>query len=115
VDDVRPYLWQAAVAVAPLLTARGMQNKVLEALGAGLPAVVSSQVFEGLPASVHSACRLAPSAEVFASWTLSLLDLTGTERRAIAARANLAQLSWESQLEPLHRLLAEAAAIPIAV
>ena len=41
VDDVRPYLWQSAVAIAPLLTARGIQNKVLEAVGAGLPAVVS--------------------------------------------------------------------------
>ena len=110
VDDVRPYLWQSAVGVAPLLTARGLQNKVLEALGAGLPAVVSSQVFDGLPASVRSACRLASSADAFAVEISSLLDLTGTERRAIAASANLATLSWESQLRPLHAILAQAAA-----
>jgi polysaccharide biosynthesis protein PslH len=110
VDDVRPYLWHSAVAVAPLLTARGVQNKVLEAVGAGLPAVVSSEVFDGLPLSVHSACRLASSAEAFANETLALLNLTGTQRREIAASATLEQLSWESQLQPLHRLLADAAA-----
>jgi len=105
VDDVRPYLWRSAVAVAPLLTARGLQNKVLEALAAGLPAVVSEPVFDGLPASVHRACRLAPSADAFADEVLSLLALTGIERRTIAASANLEQLSWESQLQPLYRLL----------
>jgi glycosyltransferase involved in cell wall biosynthesis len=116
VDDVRPYLWQSAVAVAPLLTARGMQNKVLEALGAGLPAVVSAQVFEGLPPSVHQACRLAVSADAFAKETLSLLDLTGSQRRALAASADLERLSWESQLLPLYRLLSDAsAAAAIAV
>jgi len=116
VDDVRPYLWQSAVAVAPLLTARGMQNKVLEALGAGLPAVVSAQVFVGLPPSVHQACRLAVSADAFAKETLSLLDLTGSQRRALAASADLERLSWESQLLPLYRLLSDAsAAAAIAV
>jgi sugar transferase (PEP-CTERM/EpsH1 system associated) len=115
VDDVRPYLWQSAVAVAPLLTARGMQNKVLEALGAGLPAVVSSQVFEGLPASIHRACRVASTPDAFANETLSLLNLTGAQRREIAAYANLEQLSWQSQLAPLHRLLEAAASAAIAV
>jgi sugar transferase (PEP-CTERM/EpsH1 system associated) len=109
VDDVRPYLWQSAVAVAPLLTARGVQNKVLEAVGAGLPAVVSPQVLDGLPGVVHSACRLASTPDAFANETLSLLDLTGHQRREIAGSASLEQLSWESQLEPLHRLLADAA------
>ncbi len=49
VSDVRPFLWQAAVSAAPLLVARGVQNKVLEALAAGLPCVVTPPVFEGLP------------------------------------------------------------------
>jgi sugar transferase (PEP-CTERM/EpsH1 system associated) len=50
VPDVAPYLWKAAVSVAPLLTARGVQNKVLEAVAAGLPTVVTPVVAEGLPA-----------------------------------------------------------------
>ena len=56
VPDVRPYLWRAAVAAAPLQIARGIQNKVLEAVAAGLPCVVTPQVAEGLPREVVPAC-----------------------------------------------------------
>jgi hypothetical protein len=38
VESVKPYLWASAVSVAPLFVARGLQNKVLEATAAGLPA-----------------------------------------------------------------------------
>jgi len=109
VNDVRPYLWRSAVAVAPLLTARGVQNKVLEAIGAGLPAVVSPQVFEGLPAAVRPACRVATSAEAFARETSSLLNRSGIDRRAIAHEASLESLTWESQLSSLRALLETAA------
>jgi len=108
VDDVRPYLWRSAVAIAPLLTARGIQNKVLEAVGAGLPAVVSAQVLAGLPTPVRSACRVGASAERFAEEVLALLALSPGERRQVAASADMAELTWESQLRPLHRLLAES-------
>jgi len=108
VDDVRPHLWRSAVAIAPLLTARGIQNKVLEAVGAGLPAVVSSQVFEGLPPAVRPACRVAVSTELFAEEVLSLLALSPSNRRQVADRAELSDLGWESQLRPLHRLLTDS-------
>ena len=55
VADVRPYFWQSAVFVAPLRLARGVQNKVLDAAVAGLPSVVTSTVYEGLPAQVRPA------------------------------------------------------------
>jgi polysaccharide biosynthesis protein PslH len=110
VDDVRPYLWRSAVAIAPLLTARGIQNKVLEAVGAGLPAVVSAQVFEGLPAAVRTACRVGASAEQFAEETLTLLALSASERRRIAASADMVELAWESQLRLLHTLLTNTSA-----
>src|SRR4030095_16745215 len=66
VDDVRPYLWSAAVSAAPLQIASGLQSKVLEAVASGLPCVTPPQVVEGLPASVPSACLVAASAEDFA-------------------------------------------------
>src|SRR5256885_2057642 len=47
VPDVRPFLWKSAVAVAPLMTARGIQNKVLEAVASGLPTVVTPAVAQG--------------------------------------------------------------------
>jgi sugar transferase (PEP-CTERM/EpsH1 system associated) len=111
VPDVREYLWNAAVSVAPLLTARGLQTKVLEALAAGLPVVVTPQVFEGLRDEARSGCRLARDPKAFAEHVLGLLALTGPERRAIAASARLSALSWESQLAPLPGILAAAASM----
>ncbi len=110
VPDVRSYLWKSAVSIAPLLVARGVQNKVLEAIAAGLPSVVTSQVLEGLPREICVACRVADDAAEFAAATLTLLDLTGNERRQLAARADLDALTWDNQLAPLYGLLERAAA-----
>jgi sugar transferase (PEP-CTERM/EpsH1 system associated) len=109
VADVRNHLWNGAVSVAPLMTARGVQTKVLEAIAAGLPAVVTSQVSGGLPPELNAAYRVADSAEAFAAETVSLLALSGRERRAVAAQANLAALTWDARLAPLHEILRAAA------
>ena len=50
VPDVRPYLAHAACAVAPLRIARGVQNKMLEAMAMARPLVASAQAAEGLRA-----------------------------------------------------------------
>jgi polysaccharide biosynthesis protein PslH len=52
VPDVRPYLAQAQVAVAPFSIAAGIPNKVLEAMAYGLPVVATSRVLQGLSASL---------------------------------------------------------------
>jgi sugar transferase (PEP-CTERM/EpsH1 system associated) len=109
VRDVRPYLWRAAIAAAPLLTARGIQNKVLEAVAAGLPVVVTPVVSEGLPAEVLRACVIAGDAVGFADRIVELLERTPTGRHQVAARADLDQLTWKRRLEPLRPLLQAAA------
>ena len=108
VPDVREYLWDAAMSVAPLLTARGLQNKVLEALAAGLPAIVTPQVWDGLPAAVYAGCQQATTPEQFGNSVSALLLATGRERRDIAARADLTSLDWDRQLEPVYGLLEAA-------
>jgi sugar transferase (PEP-CTERM/EpsH1 system associated) len=50
VPDVRPYLRHADVSVAPLRVARGVQNKVLEAMAMGLPVVATRAAVEGIEA-----------------------------------------------------------------
>ena len=52
VPDVRPWLWESAVAIAPLHVARGVQNKALEAIACGLPIVITSAVAAGLSGEV---------------------------------------------------------------
>jgi sugar transferase (PEP-CTERM/EpsH1 system associated) len=109
VDDVKPYLWRAAVAAAPLHVARGVQNKVLEAIAAGLPCVVTREVAEGLPADVAPACQVGSTPEDFASSLVDFLGRSADERRAWAARANLQPLQWSARLRPLMPLLDAAA------
>jgi polysaccharide biosynthesis protein PslH len=106
VADIRPFLWEAAVSVAPLRLSRGIQNKVLEALAAGLPCVVTPAVLDGLPQGVRAGCQTATEPEAFAAEIVSLLDLDAGTRRAIAGRADFTGLSWEAQLHPMLDLLA---------
>jgi sugar transferase (PEP-CTERM/EpsH1 system associated) len=50
VEDIRPYTQHAVAAVAPMRIARGVQNKVLEAMAMERPVVVSSKGLEGIDA-----------------------------------------------------------------
>jgi len=109
VPDVRPYLWGSAVATAPLSAALGVQNKVLEAVAAGLPVVVTPIVMAGLPSEVAGACTVAATAPDFAASIVHLLECTPAERRAIAERADVAALSWTECLAPAVCLIEAAA------
>jgi sugar transferase (PEP-CTERM/EpsH1 system associated) len=110
VDRVQEYLWKSAVAVAPLRLARGVQNKVLEALAAGLPAVVTAPVMAGLPDAVRAGCVPAETPEAFASEVVRLLGSSPAERRRIAESARTEKLSWRAQLGPLRSILNGASA-----
>ena len=105
VPDVRPFLWRSAVAAAPLFVARGVQNKALEAVAAGLPVVATGAVIEGLPTEVLPACRLANTADEFADTLLALLDMSALERRAITRTISLEPLDWSRRFASLESIL----------
>ena len=65
--DMPGVLRTARVAVAPVTYSVGIQNKVLEAMGAGLPVVASSSAAAGLGKSMPPGIAVADSADVFAS------------------------------------------------
>lgn len=108
VAAVQPFLWRSAVSVAPLHLARGVQNKVLEALAAKLPAVVTPAVWEGLPEEARPGCATAEGAADFATAVVRLLDMPAAERRRHASSARLDRMGWSERLAPLEAILRNA-------
>ena len=102
VDDVRPWLAAADVCVAPLLLARGVQNKVLEAMAMARPVVASPAAAEGIDHGGH--IRVA---EDSAAAVCALLDDPASARTmGERARAQvIRRYAWETRLAPLDALL----------
>jgi glycosyltransferase involved in cell wall biosynthesis len=107
VPDVRPYIAHADVVVAPLRIARGIQNKVLEAMAMGRPVVLSEAPAVGLLATPGVHCEVAGDAGAFADRVVALLrDPARRERMGAAARERVVEAySWEAHLGVLERLL----------
>jgi polysaccharide biosynthesis protein PslH len=112
VPDVRPYLGRAEVCVVPLQIARGIQNKVLEAMAMGLPTVTTTPAFEGVGADDGTELVVADRAADFAAAVVRLLqDEALRHRLGRAARAfTEAHYRWETQLARLDNVLAAVTA-----
>lgn len=108
VPDVRPYLWGAAAAVAPLRVARGVQNKVLEAVAAGLPVVVSEAVAVGLPLAVRGLCHTAERSPDWALALARLLQLRSASRGALVPPGIVDALRWNVRLRNLEGTVVRA-------
>jgi sugar transferase (PEP-CTERM/EpsH1 system associated) len=114
VADVRPHLATAAVLVAPLRIARGIQNKVLEGMASGVPVVTTSEVaagFEGMPLSAGEDFLVADGSEPFAEAVVRLLlDREAALAMAASARSRVAShCNWERSLDRLETILGLAA------
>src|SRR6185436_5286986 len=107
VDDVRPYFEEAAVAVAPLRVARGLQNKVLEAMAMGVPVVASPAAHQGISAVAGRDLLVGADPAGFAQAVVTLLrDPGGRERMARAGRAAVEENHcWDRLLDRLETLV----------
>ena len=107
VDDMRSWLAAADVVVAPLRIARGIQNKVLEAMAMARPVVASPAAFEGIEAKPGRDLIVADGAAAMADEINGLL--AATDRAALLGKAGRALVtgsySWESRLAPLAAML----------
>ncbi len=106
VADVRPYLAHADLSVAPLRVARGIQNKVLEAMAMARPVVTTTAAREGL--ALHPELqRGGDSAEGFADAVLALLR-SPEERRRIGTMGRdwvRQNHDWARTLRPVGDLI----------
>jgi sugar transferase (PEP-CTERM/EpsH1 system associated) len=98
VPDVRPYIAYAQAAVAPLRIARGIQNKVLEAMAMATPVVVSPQALEGIDAEPGHDLVLADGADAFIDAVASMLHARRDDMGRAARSRVERQYSWPSNL-----------------
>lgn len=114
VPDVRPYLAHAAVAVAPLRIARGMQNKVLEAMAMARPVVATTQAMDGLRGWDGLRDLVQDDPVNMADAVLKVLrGGTGATYGSLGRACVEACYSWDANLAGLDRVL-EAASGPLA-
>lgn len=108
VDDIRPWLAAADMALIPLDIARGVQNKVLEAMAMELPVVLSAEAATGIEARHGEHFLVADSDVALARAVLTLADDAEHARRLgqAARRFVVDEVSWEAALAPLAGIVA---------
>ena len=108
VPDVRPYLQHAALVVAPLRVARGIQNKILEAMAMARPVVASTSCVQAIDARPGDELVPAEQAQDFIREINALLEAPA--KAAATGQAGrqrvVASYSWDAHLGRIDRHLA---------
>jgi polysaccharide biosynthesis protein PslH len=108
VPDVRPFLRGAALMVAPLNIARGTQNKILEAMAAGVPVVTSGVAAGGVDASSPEHFLVASTPEEYTAAILRIIDEPAERKRlSLAGRERmLSHHDWDKSMQRLDGIIA---------
>lgn len=116
VPDIRPYLAHARLAVAPLRIARGVQNKVLEAMAMQKTVLATPQALEGIDALPGAELEVAADEGEFIGRVTRLLSRPAEACLGRAARRRvLRQYAWSAGLERLGALLGLPRAAPLVL
>ncbi|MBL8698814.1 MAG: TIGR03087 family PEP-CTERM/XrtA system glycosyltransferase [Alphaproteobacteria bacterium] len=106
VPDTRPYIAGAGAVVAPLRIARGVQNKVLEAMAMAKPVVTTTKALQGIDAVAGEDLLIADEPYGFAA-AIEGIKHSGAHEIAARARACVMRnYGWESNLSYLLDLVA---------
>jgi glycosyltransferase involved in cell wall biosynthesis len=111
VPDIRPFLARAEIFVAPLRMARGVQNKILEALAMGLPCVASIPAWSGTIIPAGEGILATDNPQQFAEYVICLLQ-DNAWRAEMASRARgaaEAHYRWEAQMARFDDIIAAVA------
>jgi sugar transferase (PEP-CTERM/EpsH1 system associated) len=108
VEDIRPWLKAADMAMVPLQIARGVQNKVLEAMAMALPVVLTREAATGIDATNGQHFTIADSDPQLVEAVVALVRY-GRQARFMGQSARLfvtERASWQSALAPLPEIVA---------
>ncbi len=112
VPNLRPYINQAQIAIAPMRIAAGLLNKVLEGMSMGLPMVISSIANEGIQAVDGKHVLIADKAEDFANKIVHLLNEPERRKQLGAAARDfiVKEWSWEKHFQDLEQMFCDLVA-----
>lgn len=105
VEDIRLYLAHAAVAIAPMRIARGIQNKVLEAMAMARPVIVSEAGIEGIGAIHDEDVLVASHTSDYGRYINNVLTQKYKTLGYSARRRVMQDFSWENNLPLVGQLL----------
>ncbi len=109
VSDVRPWLKSAKIVVAPLRVARGIQNKVLEAMAMSKSVIATTDAATGISAEPKKEIMIVDNPDAMANTILNFLQQP-EKRSAMGSAARncvLKNYSWSSKLQRLDSVLAD--------
>lgn len=104
VADTRPWLAAADIVVAPLRIARGIQNKLLEAMAMARPVVATPEAFEGVQAMPGRDILLASGVDETVQKIAEVLDGRHADIGGLARHAVESAHQWSATLRPLESL-----------
>lgn len=110
VPHMRPYLQQAAIAVAPLAYGAGIQNKVLEAMACATPVVCTPQAIAALDVEPGRHLMVGDTPQAFARAVCALLE--DEQRRHRIGQAGYAYVEryhrWDAVVARLEGIYQQA-------
>ena len=107
VPDVRPFIRNSALMVAPLNIARGTQNKILEAMAMGVPVVTSTIAAGGVDAESETHFLVADTPQACAQAIMRIVGSPAERNRlAVAGRQRmLSHHAWPRSMERLDSIV----------
>jgi sugar transferase (PEP-CTERM/EpsH1 system associated) len=104
VVDIRPYLAHASAAVAPLRIARGVQNKVLEAMAMAKPVLATPSAVEGIEYGNPVGLQVSDSGHQLAEMAIRLLQKDRLQPIRASREWVCQRYDWDINLSRMHEL-----------
>lgn len=104
VADIRPYLAHACAAVAPLRIARGVQNKVLEAMAMAVPVLATPAAVEGIEYNHPAGLQVSDSEHQLAEMATRLLQQDSSQPMRASRQWVCQRYDWDVNLDRMTEL-----------